>query len=361
MGVFFGAVPEGEVEAVEGELGEFLGGEVEVLGEGGVFFVEGVAEHEGVVGIDRAGDALVEELADGVVAHGGDAGDLEFEVGDGTDVEADVVRFEEVDDGGVFDRADAVFDALGAEFADTAFDEMGGHEFAGVSFDELTGVAGAVPDAGGPGFEGEVFGAVEIDPSELGPVDTVVDDGCSERVVAVVSHPDEDADFEPGGRGGENGVDDLGSMHPWLGEDADMEAALDVVTILLGAGFKDDLGAFVKGFWGGEDGLGDLGEELSEVGEAVVAEGVVPHVGWLAEELRGVAVEKFDGARAFEVEVGLGLGEALDEGGEIWAGLIHGGTGAWIGKGGPLCLGEERWEQDKGDRGFKGVGGWGAG
>lgn len=155
---------------------------------------------------------------------------------------------------------------------------------------------------------------MEVDAAELRPMNAVLDDGGGLWIVAVVAHADEYADFEARGGGVEYGVDDFGAVHVWLGEDADVEAAFDVFTILCEAVVEDGLGTLKEGVGGGEYRLGDLGEDLGELGEVVVAKVFVPHVGDFTEEVGCVLLEEVEWAGAFEVEVGFCFGEVLDEG-----------------------------------------------
>jgi hypothetical protein len=78
----------GHLEAILGELGKLGGRKGKVFGQGLVLVGEAVAEGEGVVGTERATDALVEEATNGMLFHF--PHNLKLEVADGAEVEGGI-------------------------------------------------------------------------------------------------------------------------------------------------------------------------------------------------------------------------------------------------------------------------------
>src|SRR5579871_294173 len=102
-----------ELEAVAGEVAQFVAGEAEVAGSDLVFADEIGGEEGGIVGAEHDGDARIVDAAKGmrVEVRNGPGTD----VARGTDFERDPALAQEFEQRGIVDGADTVADALAAD------------------------------------------------------------------------------------------------------------------------------------------------------------------------------------------------------------------------------------------------------
>ena len=107
---FFLWLKEAAFPACAGDTDDVFGGELKGFGDCFEFVADVAVEHRGVVGVEGDEAAGVDELFDGVCFDVGE--DTEEDVANGADGEGDLGVGQVADEGGVFDRANAVVDTF---------------------------------------------------------------------------------------------------------------------------------------------------------------------------------------------------------------------------------------------------------
>lgn len=244
---------------------------MEVLAEEGVLVFEGDVGDGAAVGVDVEGDSGAVEAVDGVL--GVLAGGAGLDVAGGAELEVDVLRAEVLDEGWVFDAADAVADAGGAEVAEGLPYAVGSEGFAGVGGAVEVVVDGVAEggDVRGEGEAGLVAGDVEC--GDAGALELVDEMGGQERLLGgvVAESAEDEAGFDAGGGdaalgGAVDGRDDLVRGEAALEVEEWGETDLGVEDAVAGELVEDVFGDEGEGVLGLHEfeAAGGAGEEVGE-------------------------------------------------------------------------------------------------
>ena len=197
-------------KSIAGYRGKLVLGESKMGGEEEILVLEAVAETDGVVGAERAGNAGIEKLANGMQL--GRRDDAELHIADRADIQRDPPLAQEVDHRVVLDGANAVFDALRSELFHNMANEIRSAEFAGMSFSELSGIPRAAPVGFCPLTEWSRLHTVKVDTVEVWPTESLLQDGCHFLGVTLMVDTKEYSHFESSWHRTANGIADLASI-----------------------------------------------------------------------------------------------------------------------------------------------------
>ena len=261
---------ECSAKSIAGYRGKLVLRESKMGGEEEILVLEGIAEADGVVGAESAGNAGVEKLANGMPV--GRRHDAQLQIANRANIKGYPPLAQEVDHRVVLDGANAVLDALRSQIFDNMANEIRSAEFASMGFSELPGIPRAAPVGFGPVAEWSGLHTVKVDTIEAWPTESLLQFGSHFLGVTLMVDAKKDSYFESRWHRTANGIADLASIEIHKVDAARGEADFHVADISRQAVLENHPCAVVVALRGGKE-ISRVAEEFGfEVGKIAKAE-----------------------------------------------------------------------------------------